>query len=96
MARLFRIRVLTFALLLYGALVLNIGLSQGEGFFQHYLTLKHSKEKLQVAMDDLEAENQALDEEIMRLRQSPSYVEKVMRDKYHIRKDNEVIVFFDD
>ncbi len=96
MARLFRIRVMTFLIMLYGAVVLNVGLSQGDGFYRQFIALKESEEKLKNALTNLEKGNQELEEELVRLRDSKTYAERVLRDKYHVRKDNEIILFFDD
>jgi cell division protein FtsB len=88
----------TFAalILLFGAIVLNIGLFRGESSLKDYFELKKSKETLSKTVNTLAQENLALDEEIMRLKKSKSYARKILRDKYHVTEPDENIIFFAD
>lgn len=78
------------------AAVLAIGLWRGESGIRHYWDLVKSREVLQKTVDDLGRENAALTDEIQRLKSSPGYARKVLRDKYHETEDGEAIMFFAD
>lgn len=88
----------TFAalLLLFGAVVLNIGLVRGESSLKDYFELRKSQETLSKTVNTLTQENLALDEEILRLKKSKSYAKKILRDKYHVTEPDENIIFFAD
>jgi cell division protein FtsB len=47
-------------------------------------------------VDKLKADNQELSEEIRKIKSSPAYARKVLRDKYHVTDANEKIIFFAD
>lgn len=82
------------ALLVSGALVLGAGMLRGESSVDGYFELKDSREVLSETVERLRKENAALSEEIMRIKDSPSYARKVLRDKYHVTDPDEDIVFF--
>lgn len=82
------------ALLVSGALVLGSGMLRGASSVDGYFELKESREVLSETVERLRKENAALSEEIMRIKESPSYARKVLRDKYHVTDPDEAIVFF--
>lgn len=82
------------ALLVSGALVLGAGMLRGESSVDGYFELKDSRQVLNETVERLRKENAALSEEIMRIKESPSYARKVLRDKYHVTDPDEDIVFF--
>lgn len=71
-----------------------MGLYRGDNSVAGYFHLKQSREVLKKAVQDLGSENTALSEEINRLKTSPGYARKVLRDKYHLTDEDEDIVFF--
>lgn len=81
--------VLVFA----SVVVLNIGLWRGDGSFEDYFELRQSRRVLSERVEKLSKENEKLSKEITRLKGSPSYARKVLRDRYHITEPNEDIVF---
>ncbi len=81
-------------LLLSGALVLGTGMLRGESSVDGYFELKDSRQVLSDTVERLRKENAELSEEIIRIKDSPSYARKVLRDKYHVTDPDEDIVFF--
>ena len=81
-------------LVLSGALVVSTGMIRGESSLDGYFELKQSREVLNQTVVGLRQENSDLANEIMRIKQSPSYAKKVLRDKYHVTEPDEDIVFF--
>ena len=77
-----------------GCLVIGVGMLRGESSFKGYFDLQKSRDVLKHTVDGLKAENAVLGDEIMRIKKSPSYARKVLRDKYHVTDENEDIVFF--
>ncbi len=80
--------------LLAAAAVLVLGMARGESGIANWRSLKKSRDVLQTTVDGIKDENRALQDEIMRLKESPSYARKVLRDKYHVTDEGEDIVFF--
>jgi cell division protein FtsB len=78
------------------AAVLGLGMMRGESSVHSYFELHKSRDVLQQTVTSLEKENAAISEEIVRLKKSPSYARKVLRDKYHVTDEDEDIVFFAD
>jgi len=89
-------KILGGAILTFGALVLGFGLVRGEQSVFHYLQLRKSEVVLEQALHQLEAENARLEAEIERIKGSPSYAKRVLRDKFHVTDENERIIFFTD
>ena len=81
-------------LLISSTLVMLIGIFRGPNIWQSYFDLKENHAVLLSAVDALEEENKSLQEEIHKLKISPDYARKVLRDKYHITEENEEIIFF--
>ena len=77
-------------------LVLGFGILRGENGIENFLALRKSREILAKTVADIENENARLAEEINKLKKSPTYAKKVMRDKYHLTEPNENIIFFSD
>ena len=82
------------ALLLSGAVVVCLGIVRGESTFSSYFELKQSRAVLSQRVTDLKKENAGLQREITRIKESPSYAKKVLRDKYHVTEPGENIIFF--
>ncbi len=83
-------------LVIAGVAVISLGLVRGSSSLSDYVELKKSREVLGKTVDDLRKENEELSNEIMRIKSSPSYAKKVLRDKYHVTEPDEDIVFFAD
>ncbi len=80
-------------LLLYGALVLNIGLFRGEIGINKFFELNDSKTYLIDTIENIRTENKNLTDEINKILESQSYAKKVLKEKYHIKNANEEIIF---
>ncbi|MEN9834034.1 MAG: hypothetical protein RL011_227 [Pseudomonadota bacterium] len=83
-------------LLVIGIIVLCLGLARGTTTVGGYYELKRSREILKQTVATLQSETEQISVEIERIRTSPSYARKVLRDKYHLTEANEDIVFFAD
>ncbi len=81
-------------LMAWGMTVIGLAMFRGESSFDGYLTLVKSRDVLQGTVDQIAAENTAMRGEIIKLKESPSYARKVLRDKYHVVEQDESIVFF--
>lgn len=92
----FTSKTLVAGLLVFGAVVLNIGMFRGESSISDFFELQKSKETLARTVHTLERENKDLDQEIVRLKKSKAYAKKILRDKYHLTDENENIIFFAD
>ncbi|MFW7382032.1 MAG: FtsB family cell division protein [Oligoflexus sp.] len=77
-------------------IVLLLGSIRGDHTLLHYFKLQQSREILEKTVEDLENENESLDKEIRRIRESPNYARKILREKYHVVDSNEKIIFFAD
>lgn len=78
------------------ALVLVLGMIQGSSDLSRYLELKSNLINLHSTVNKIEKENEVLDTEIHRIKTSPLYARKVLKDRYHVVEDNEDIIFFPD
>lgn len=76
--------------------VLLIGTLRGENSILDYFKLRKSQDILESTIRKLKANNEGLSEEIRKIKNSPEYARKVLRDKYHITDPNENIMFFAD
>lgn len=77
-------------------IVLLVGTLRGEGSVLDFFKLNKSLGVLETTIDRLHASNQALSEEIRKIKNSPAYARKVLRDKYHVTDTDEKIIFFAD
>jgi len=77
-------------------IVLMVGTLRGEVSIMDYFKLRKSLHLLEGTVDKLRADNQELSEEIRKIKGSPAYARKVLRDKYHVTDANEKIIFFAD
>ena len=89
-------RLWLYVILIFGAMVLGIGMVRGESSVATYFELKESQKILTHAVNELDTENQKLSLEITKIKQSSSYARKVLRDKYHVTDPNERIIFVED
>jgi len=76
--------------------VLMIGTLRGEVSIMDYFKLRKSLNILEGTVEKLKTDNQDLSEEIRKIKSSPAYARKVLRDKYHVTEANEKIIFFAD
>ncbi len=76
--------------------VLLIGILRGQNSIVDYFKLRKSQDVLEGTVDKLKASNESLSDEIRRIKSSPDYARKVLRDKYHVTESNEKIIFFAD
>ena len=83
-------------LLLLVGVIVNVGIVRGSSTIDSYFELRKSSGILGERVDGLKKENEDLSAEIMRLKKSPDYARKVLRDKYHVTDADESIVFFAD
>lgn len=74
--------------------MLGAGMLRGQSSVEGYFELKESRGVLSETVERLRKENADLANEIMRIKESPSYARKVLRDKYHVTDPDEDIVFF--
>ena len=81
-------------LLFGGVCVIGVGMIRGASSVEGYVALIKSKDVLEGTVGQLAQENAELQNEILKLRESPSYARKVLRDKYHVTDQGENIVFF--
>jgi len=77
-------------------IVLLLGSIRGDQTLMHFFRLQQSREILKKTVQSLEQENAALDKEMRRIRESPNYARKILREKYHVTDANEKIIFFAD
>lgn len=84
--------------LVYGlaVAVLLIGTLRGQNSIFDYFKLRRSQGILEGTIDKLKKSNEDLSDEIRKIKSSPAYARKVLRDKYHITDTNEKIIFFAD
>ena len=76
--------------------VLLMGTLRGETSIFDYFKLRKSQDVLEATVDKLKSSNEDLTEEIRKIKGSPDYARKVLRDKYHVTETNEKIIFFAD
>ena len=73
---------------------MNIGIFRGPSGVSDFLELEKSRHVLSEAVDKLKEENDHISEELNRIKSSPSYAKKILRDKYHVTEEDEDIIFF--
>jgi cell division protein FtsB len=78
------------------ALVLVIGMMRGSSDLGKYFELKNNLSNLQEIINEIEKKNENLESEIHRIKTSPLYARKILKDRYHVVDDNEDIIFFPD
>ena len=76
--------------------VLLIGTLRGQNSIFDYFKLRKSQDILESTISKLKTSNEGLSDEIRKIKSSPDYARKVLRDKYHITDPNEKIIFFAD
>lgn len=87
-------RTLFISLVGFTFVVMNIGIFRGPSGVNDFLELEKSREILSRAVESLRLENEGISEEITRIKSSPSYAKKILRDKYHVTEEDEDIIFF--
>jgi len=86
---------LVFLLSCGGFLLLSNALG-GKDFVTKYIELQKSRDILSTTVSKLDQETKLLVEEINKIKNSKSYVHKVLRDRYHLIGEDEEIMFFAD
>jgi cell division protein FtsB len=84
------------ALLISALIILVLGTARGEQSIKKYFELKNSRDILKSSLDQIKAQNSQLQDEIYKIKNSPQYAEKILRDRYHIKDQDENIIFFAD
>lgn len=72
------------------------GFLRGEHSIINYFSLLKSKENLQKEVDLIRRESKTIASEILKIKTSKSYANRVYKDRYHITEKNESILFFAD
>ncbi len=83
-------------LLIFGIVVLGVGIVRGRSSLTDRYRLAHSAAVLRQQLAQLAAENRELADEISKIKNSRSYARRVLRDRYHLTEQGENIVFFAD
>ena len=78
------------------SLVLANGMMRGENSIRRFFELRKSEDIMNSRVTELKDENRKLLEEIKKIKQSPEYARRILRDKYHVTEDGERIQFFED
>lgn len=73
-------------------LVLLNGVVRGELSISGFFELKKTFEILDKRVENLKAENEAIETEIARIKNSPAYARKVLKDKYHETEEGETMI----
>ncbi len=76
--------------------LLVLGMTQGQHSFRDYFELQESRQVLVQTVNALKSDIEGLETEIVRIKSSKSYALKVLRDKYHVLKEGEEIIFITD
>ena len=84
------------SLIIASAVVLLAGTFRGRQTITTYVDLLRTRETLRETVNNLEEQNKQLEFEIHKIKSSPMYAKKVLRDKYHVTEENETIIFFGD
>ncbi len=87
-------RSLFVALVGFTFIVMNIGIFRGPSSVKDFLELEKSRNVLSTAVDKLKEENDLIAEELNKIKSSPTYAKKILRDKYHVMDEDEDIIFF--
>ena len=89
-------KVYLFLLLFCGSCLLLSSAFGENDFLIKYFKLQESRNILLETITKLEQETLLLEEEIHKIKNSKSYVHKILRDKYHLINEDEEIIFFAD
>lgn len=76
--------------------VLFNSIMRGNDNIFNYFELLESQKILEKAINDIESEIKSAEEEITKIKSSPNYAEKVLKDRFHVIDKNEKIIFFAD
>jgi cell division protein FtsB len=83
-------------LYVFATLVIIVGVFRGQTSVSSYFSLMKSKAILEETVSGIRVENEKLNDEITRIRESKSYARKVLREKYHVTEDGEKIIYYAD
>lgn len=90
------IKILFSFLLIFASLVLILGILRGDSSVFSYFDLSRTQKSLELRVDQLAQQNQALSKEIQKIQESSMYAKKILKDKYHKLDDNESLIFLPD
>lgn len=76
--------------------VLLISGFKGKSSVMDYFELLESRKSLQNSLESMKFEIKNLETEIERIRESPDYARRVLRDQFHVTEEHENIIFFSD
>lgn len=83
-------------LLFFGLVVLLIGSIHGQTTLKDFWALQDSRKTLLAVISKLERETSKLEGDIKKIKESPDYAWKVLKEKYHVVGKDEKIIFFAD
>lgn len=88
---------LYFQFLVYlGALTMLVGTLRGNHTLKDIAELKKSHNILKKTVDNLQDEIGQLSSEVLKLKTSPDYALKVLRERYNYRRDQEEVLYLPD
>jgi cell division protein FtsB len=79
-----------------GILVTIFGIFNGEVGYKEFRELQKSKVILEKAVEGLEKNVSSLEYEIKKIKNSPAYAKRVLKDKYHYKDAGEELIFLPD
>lgn len=88
-------KVFTGIIIAFSAILL-VGIVRGSIDTLRYFDLKKSFNELKQATHNLRKENQEIELEVHKIKTSPQYAKKILKDRFHMTEDNENIVFLED
>ncbi len=91
-----KLKIFFSCLVIFASLVLILGIFRGESSVGTYFDLKNTKTVLIKRVQQLKQENKELSSEIQKIRESPMYAKKVLKDRYHTLNDDESLIFLPD
>lgn len=83
-------------MMLAAIFVLLISGFKGKSSVMDYFELLESRKSLQNSLESMKYEIRNLETEIERIRESPDYARRVLRDQFHVTEEHENIIFFSD
>ena len=84
----------THLVIIGASLTLACGLLRGQFGIVDYFSLRKTKETLLHRIKELKQKNMEVSREIEKIKKSPSYARKVLKDRYHVTEADEHIIFF--
>jgi AAA+ ATPase superfamily predicted ATPase len=79
-----------------GSLVIAIGIIRGEAHIHQFFELRQSRDLLKETINNIQNANQNLKSEINKIKNSPIYAKRLLKDTYHELEENEELIFLED